>query len=255
MIGGMLEVRGVRFGGGRPAVIVPLTGTDAAELGAQADAVRAAGPDLVEWRVDLATGLGDLDDVVATGHLLVDRLGGLPLLVTIRSRAEGGAADPPGPAYLATLTALVRAGVADLVDVEVAAPDEVVAAALATARAAGVAVVASRHHVAGTPPRAALVATLRAMAERGADVCKVAVTPASVDDVLELLAACRTASLELDRPVIAIAMGELGVVSRLAGGVFGSAATFATVAGASAPGQLDLTTVRTALGWFQPGAP
>lgn len=244
----MLEIRGVRFDAARPAVVVPLTGGDSAELRAQAAAVREAAPDLVEWRVDLAQALtGDVDGQVLVGHQLVDALGGLPLLATVRSRAEGGrGADDPGE-RLATLAALISAGVADLVDVELDGGTDAVHRAVQLAHDAGVAVVLSNHDVAGTPPRAELLGRLRSMASAGADLCKIAVTPHDPGDVLELLGATWDASHELDRPVIAVSMGRLGVVSRLAGGVFGSVATFASVGRGSAPGQLDVAAVRAAL--------
>ncbi len=260
MIGPMLEVRGVRLGGGTPAVIVPLTGADTAALVAQAAAVRAAAPDLVEWRVDLVDLVGasaqraaaDLDALVSIGRQVVEGLDGLPLLVTIRTVAEGGRASAEPEAYLATLAALVGAGIADLVDVEVMLGEETVRRAVRLAHDVGVPVVASNHDVRATPAREELLRRLRLMVELGADVLKIAVTPLDAGDVLELLAATWAASRTLDRPVIAISMGELGVVTRLAGGVFGSAATFATVGPASAPGQRDIAQVRAALALFEP---
>jgi 3-dehydroquinate dehydratase-1 len=44
-----------------------------------------------------------------------------------------------------------------------------------------------------------------------------------------------------------MAMGGDGVVSRLVGGVFGSACTFASVGTASAPGQVPLAELRRVL--------
>ncbi len=260
MIGPMLEVRGVRLGGGRPAVIVPLTGADTAELVGQAAAVRAASPDLVEWRVDLVDLLGasaqpataDLDALVSIGRQVVEGLDGLPLLVTIRTVTEGGRASAEPEAYLAALAALVGAGIADLVDVEVMLGEDTVRRAVRLAHDVGVPVVASNHDVRATPARGELLRRLRLMVELGADVLKIAVTPLDAGDVLELLAATWAAGRTLDRPVIAISMGELGVVTRLAGGVFGSAATFATVGPASAPGQRDIAQVRAALALFEP---
>ena len=42
-----------------------------------------------------------------------------------------------------------------------------------------------------------------------------------------------------DTPVLTVAMGADGVLSRLAGEVFGSCMTFCTVNASSAPGQVD----------------
>ena len=44
-----------------------------------------------------------------------------------------------------------------------------------------------------------------------------------------------------------MSMSKTGVISRLAGEVFGSAATFGAVQKASAPGQISVTDLRTVL--------
>jgi len=82
----------------------------------------------------------------------------------------------------------------------------------------------------------------------GADICKIAVMPRSAADVLTLLDATRIMHEEYaDRPLITMSMGGLGVVSRIAGQVFGSAATFGMVGTASAPGQVDASELRALL--------
>ena len=44
-------------------------------------------------------------------------------------------------------------------------------------------------------------------------------------------------------PIITMAMGELGAVTRTAGALFGNAMTFASAGKASAPGQIDVHAV------------
>ena len=55
-----------------------------------------------------------------------------------------------------------------------------------------------------------------------------------------------------DRPIVTMSMGGLGVVSRLAGQVFGSAATFGMVGTASAPGQVGVADLKAALDLLDP---
>lgn len=241
-----VTVRGVTLGTGTPAVIVPLTARSTAELLEQAAPVVAAAPDLVEWRVDhLLAGGADLDAVVAAGRALMGALAGLPLLATIRTGAEGGELPMPGDEYLAVYRALLGAGVADLLDVELmhALAPEVIAAA----HDAHVPVVASNHDFDGTPAQAEIERRLLLMAERGADVLKIAVMPRSPEDVLTLLAATLAVRRQVEQPMITMSMAGTGVVSRLAGGVFGSAATFGTVGAASAPGQVEVEALRRTL--------
>lgn len=246
-----VDARGVRLGTGRPVVIVPLTSATPTALLADARAVAAAGPDVVEWRVDHLDDAAP-DTVVAAGHALVAALDGLPLLVTVRTAAEGGRAAVDDPAYEGLLLAVLAAGVPDLLDVEVGRDAGTVARLVARAHAAGVPVVGSSHDFAGTPEQDVIVARLLAMAQAGADVLKIAVMPRSPEDVLTLLAATCATARRTDRPLITMAMGELGVASRVAGGAFGSAATFGTVGAASAPGQVELGALRAALAVVHP---
>jgi 3-dehydroquinate dehydratase-1 len=71
--------------------------------------------------------------------------------------------------------------------------------------------------------------------------------PQSPEDVLRLLAVTKRMSQALPIPIVSISMGTLGVMSRIFGGVFGSAMTFATGAGESAPGQLPIKELREIL--------
>lgn len=241
-----VTVRGVTLGGGRTRVIVPLTATTPDALLAEAATVADAGPDLVEWRID---------PLLASGHDLTvadalrATLRELPLLVTLRTAAEGGQFDLTDPDYLDLLREALNTGVVDLLDVELARTTGT--AAVRAAHEAHVPVVMSEHHFDGTPTQSDLIAALDRMLAADADVAKIAVMPHSPVDVLTLLSATATVHARSDRPLISMAMGQLGAVSRIGGGVFGSAATFATVGAASAPGQPPLAEVRAALGLIE----
>ena len=146
-----------------------------------------------------------------------------------------------------TVAAVDAAGVS-AVDVEAALPRDVVEAVVDAAHAAGTPVVMSFHDLDGTPSRSAIVELLLLQQALGADVVKIATTPRTPEDVLMLLAATRDYADGPDaRPAITMAMGPLGVVSRIAGEAFGSAVTFGTVGAASAPGQVDAVALRATL--------
>ena len=240
------------IGAGAPAIVVPLVARDVADLAEQAAAARGAA-DVLEWRMDYTDDLSP-EAVLAAGRALVQAADGTPVLATYRTAAEGGArrlgtAGPDAPQgrdhdYVARYRALLAARLVDAVDIETALGDAVVAQVVAAAHEAGAVVVGSSHDTAGTPPTDQIVARLVGMADAGTDVCKVAVTPHSPDDVLTLLAASHAASRRLDQPLVTVAMGPLGVVTRLAGETFGSAATFGTVGPSSAPGQVDAVALR-----------
>jgi len=244
----VVRAKDVTIGNGVPAVIVPVLGATTAELRAEVVGLSGRRVDVVEWRVDHFAALADTPAVLDAARALTRLLGPVPLLVTCRTAGEGGAADLPPDAYGELLSALASSGAVDLLDVEHRRPPDVVAAALATARRHGVGVIASEHDFDATPPAEQIVVRLRAMQDLGADVAKIAVMPQTRADVLVLLDATREMTEEhAEIPVITMSMGPLGVVSRLAGHLFGSAATFASAGTASAPGQVEVEDLRSVL--------
>ena len=77
---------------------------------------------------------------------------------------------------------------------------------------------------------------------------KIAVMPQSKADVLTLLSATEEMATNFaDRPIITMSMAATGLISRLCGEVFGSAATFGAVDKASAPGQMNAKDLETIL--------
>lgn len=243
-----VTVQGVTLGEGRPAIIVPLTATTRADLLVEAAGLPQDGPDVVEWRADRCEALHRPDELLALGAELSRAIGGRPMLLTVRGTAEGGDGDLDGEAYAALLLAATEAGWPDLVDVELSRPEGVLRRVVDGAHRHGVPVVMSYHDFSATPPVDDLLDLVRRMRALGADVAKVAVMPHSPEDVLTVLTATRRATAEAPgEPVVTVAMGALGVVSRVGGGAFGSAATFASAGTGSAPGQPPVRGLRDAL--------
>ncbi len=106
--------------------------------------------------------------------------------------------------------------------------------------------IASSHEFHRTPPKEEMVLRLKKMEELGADAAKLAVMPENAGDVLALLTATVEADQKLEIPVVTMAMGRLGALSRISGMLTGSAMTFAAFGKASAPGQLSVEQVQTA---------
>ncbi len=242
-------------GGALPAVCIPLVGTTDEALLEQARAAAALQPDLLEWRVDFHEGIADAGRMVALAARVRQAAPGVPLLFTRRSPREGGQPSAlTGEQVVGLYRAVCAAGAAELVDFEMASDPRELAAVREAARAAGIGLLLSFHDFDRTPPAAELLGRLRQAADLGADIGKLAVMPRSPADVLALLQATLQASQELAIPVAGMAMGALGVASRVAGGVFGSALTFAVGQAASAPGQVPIAELRAALRVLRSGA-
>lgn len=243
-----VTVRGCRIGEGRPKVILPIVERTEAGILEKAVEFSTLKADCVEWRVDL---FGTPDDLRAVVHCLAklrvalkDKL----LLVTLRTREEGGNAPVSHKDYLHFIRTLLDTDCADLIDIEFFTAGADLPALIQDAHTAGVKVVCSSHDFHKTPPKAELVFRMTAMQLAGADLPKLAVMPQNRADVLELLAAtAEMADQHPETPVITMSMGALGAVSRLCGEAFGSAMTFANPGTASAPGQVRLDVVNAAL--------
>ena len=283
--------RSISAPGGLPAVAVSLTGPSLAQARSQARSAVDVGADVLELRVDLLEEAGalaapDLLDAATAAAQVLECLRGLgeviaadgadaadgtdddadvaaPLLLTCRTAAEGGRARLDDAAYTALLCSVLD-GLADwapecrpaAIDVEV--QRGCLPQICAQAHALDIDVVASFHDFEATPADEVLEEVLARMAREGADLAKIAVWPASADDVARLLGMCARATAgagegaDLGVPVAAMSMGALGSVSRVAP-AFGSALTFAVVpdeqgqSRASAPGQLPIQDVRRCL--------
>jgi 3-dehydroquinate dehydratase-1 len=214
--------------------------------------VAARQPDLLEWRVDFFAQLADAGEVLAAARELRQAAGGIPILFTRRAQREGG--QPMAlsePQVLALYETIAASGAVDAMDYEMGNQPGDVARVRALTRSHGLALVLSFHDFQRTPADDELDARFTQAHLLHADVAKLAVMPQSVADVHRLLGATLRASGRLPIPVISMAMGGLGAVSRLCGGVFGSALTFAVGSAASAPGQIPIADVRAALAVLQ----
>ena len=251
-----ITIRGLTLGAGRPKIIVPILAQTVEESARQAaQLIHNPAAELIELRLD---GLADpsaeamADALREVRQILGVRADSKPLLVTLRTKAEGGMLALDFDAYAARLDALLAAGGADLIDIEYSAGAGVRAALRTAAQAAGVFTVFSHHEFTATPPAAEMTNLLCAMGADGADIAKLAVMPAAPADVAALLLATAQAKAKMPgRPLITMSMGAAGAVSRVCGGAFGSAATFGAVTLASAPGQPGAAELHAALDALQ----
>jgi 3-dehydroquinate dehydratase-1 len=247
------RVLGTRHG---PMVCVPLVGRDRAGiLGEAASAVQLE-PDLIEWRADYFDRAAVADDVLALLGQIREASRGIPLIFTMRSQREGGEAVALDDARVAQLCADVcRSGLVALIDFEMSAPDEQIDKVRAAARDSGTRLILSYHNFDETPDLETLHGKFSGARALGGDIAKVAVMPRHPDDVLVLLAATLQASRDTGLPLISIAMGPMGALTRAIGWYFGSAVTFATAGESSAPGQLSVEAVRQILDVLQQHLP
>ena len=243
-----VKMRNMVLGEGMPKICVPIVASTKDGIIEEARNIKNLPADIVEWRVDWFENVFEFDKVQDVLKELRETLGDMPILMTFRTSKEGGEKSIDDEAYAELNIKAAETGLVDAVDVEVFTGDEVVKRIIEGAHAAGVKVVASNHDFDKTPDKDDIVGRLCKMQELGADVPKIAVMPQSKKDVLTLLAATEEMATEhADRPIITMSMAGTGVISRLAGEVFGSALTFGAAAKASAPGQMGVEDLKDVL--------
>lgn len=240
----MYSIRTIDLSVNPPKVCVPVFGRDAASLRESCLSAKDAPFDVIEWRADFWADLSALDEAL----FLVRRLlPSAPLLATFRTKEEGGERAVCDDAYFSILHRFITSGIADAVDVEYFHDPKARQAAIVLALAHSITPIVSSHNFKETPSEGELEALLESLVETGG-VGKLAVMPHTPEDVLALLSA--TLSIKnrhRDLPLITMAMGPLGMITRLAGETFGSALTFGTAKAASAPGQLPARALKEIL--------
>lgn len=243
-----LIIKNLTIGEGTPKIIVPLVGGTDEAIFQEAAYVKKLTPDVIEWRVDTYENVEDTAAVIEMLARLRAIFKEELILFTFRSHKEGGKKEISEEYYIELNHAAILTKNIDLVDVELFNEEKVIRAILDLAKEKGVYVIMSNHDFLKTPAKAEIVARLRKMQEYGADIPKIAVMPQSIDDVIVLLEATHTMKTQYaERPIITMSMGGNGVISRLAGEVFGSAFTFAAGKEASAPGQIPVAELRAIL--------
>ncbi|WP_373383348.1 3-dehydroquinate dehydratase [Weissella confusa] len=219
----------------RPLIAVPVMGETVNDVLVMLEQANESQTDVIEWRVDYLTDPGELQaSQMQTIAFNADKL----LIVTWRTTAEGGQEDFDSIAYHWVYQLAIASRVA-AVDVEVALLEEV-GDVVEDAQSQGITVIGSRHYFDATP--ADLDAELQSMVATSVDVVKLAVMPNDSGDVQRLLDATKVANQT--KPLITMAMGELGQRSRFEGYQYGSQLTFASLGESSAPGQPSVTQLK-----------
>jgi 3-dehydroquinate dehydratase/shikimate dehydrogenase len=227
-------------------IAIPLVSADP-PLDAQLRAAQAAGADLVELR-------GDCIANVPAVRALLAQPRGLPVLVTIRSAAEGGAWTGDESERIALLEELAALR-PDYLDVEYATwqrsralrkrVGQVLRPTATAARRTQL--ILSHHDLQETP--ADLAPIFDELTATPADVIKAVFTARDTTDASRVLTQLRARAAR--RAMIALAMGEAGLATRVLARKFGARLTFASLTPEhpSASGQPTIHDLRSIYRW------
>ncbi|MGJ9459155.1 type I 3-dehydroquinate dehydratase [Oceanobacillus sp. CF4.6] len=243
-----VKVKDVVIGEGMPKICVPIVGTTIEELKEEAIFLKSVEFDILEWRVDFFEAVEDIEKVKEALHEVRLVLPDTPLIFTFRSAKEGGEREVSTAYYVELNRIIAETREVDIIDVELFKDKKDVQNLIETAHHHHIFVIISNHDFHKTPAKNEIISRLQRAQELGGDLPKIAVMPTSTVDVLTLLDATRIMMEEYaDRPIITMSMSGKGVISRIAGEIFGSALTFGAAKKASAPGQVDVVELRNTM--------
>lgn len=187
------------------------------------------GADVLEFRID-ALKNPDINEIKDTIREI-----NFPMIATNRISTEGGAFNGSEEERFNILYECCD--LVDYVDIELQSSDEYIKQIHDT----GVKTIVSYHDFEKTPDLNEIMYIVEKEQELG-DIAKVAFMPQDLEDTLTILAV-----LSHCENTIAISMGDLGSYTRVMASKFDSPITFAAGTDVTAPGQIDIETMRALL--------
>ena len=236
----MLKVKNREIGVGKPLVCVSVM--DEERLGIVDEIKRLVenGVEMVEWRVDAFSGVKSPNAVRQVLQEIAPIVKDTILVFTFRSKEQGGECSLSSEKVYDLHQVAAESRVVDFIDVEYFYTEDA-DVEIYNLQKMGVKVITSHHDFHETPSSDVLFMLLEQMNHSNADIVKMAMMPNSTEDVLRLLEETNHFHKRYPKqPLITMAMGKLGVISRVAGETFGSCVTFGAGKNASAPGQIEM---------------
>ena len=225
-----IEIKGVIIGEGKPKVCVPIVESHDEAILNKLKEFNELEVDMIELRIDFYENIHQ-EDALRNLFLNIAALQiQKPVILTIRTAAEGGEVEIDPKDYFNVYKLAVEANAFDIYDVELALGTNMAIELRTLIHDAGKYMLMSSHNFDRTPEVDSLMQKFRSMDSLEADIMKVAGMPEDYQDLLNEYA---------QKPIVTMSMSSIGLTSRLVGEQFGSAITFATVGKASAPGQID----------------
>lgn len=243
----MLKVKNKVLGSGKPLICISVMDSEKDEIIAEVKRLIENGAEMIEWRVDAFSGVKSPNAVREVLHEVAPHIKDTIFVFTFRSKEQGGMCSLASEKVYDLHQVAAESKVVDFIDVEYFYTEDA-DVEVYTLQKMGTKVITSHHDFHETPSSDVLFMLLEQMNHSNADIVKLAMMPNSTEDVLRLLTETNHFHKRYPKqPLITMAMGKLGVISRVAGETFGSCVTFGAGKNASAPGQVEMTKLQQIL--------
>lgn len=240
-------VKNKELGAGKPLICVSVMENDKDTVVAEVKRLISDGAEMIEWRVDAFSGVESPNAVREVLAEVAPLITETIFVFTFRSKEQGGERSLAHEKVYDLHQVAAESKVVDFIDLEYFYTEDA-DAEVYTLQKMGAKVITSHHDFHETPSSDVLFMLLEQMKHSKADVVKLAMMPNTSEDVLRLLEETNHFHKRYpEQPLITMAMGKLGMVSRISGEIFGSCVTFGAGKNASAPGQIPMAELRQIL--------
>ena len=232
-------IKGIKISSDYPVICIPIMEKEENQVIDTIEKYIKSKAKMIEWRIDQADFINDPEAIKRVFERIKSICTKTVLIATVRTIDEGGSFDDGDEIKYAELLELIAGSkVCDIIDVEYMKLRRM-PGIFQTIRKNNSKVLISYHNFSETPDSKKAFDMLSDMQHTGADIVKLACMPHSEDDCLRIMSVTSDFRDKYpDTPIIAISMGNIGILSRIAGEIYGSCITFASGDRASAPGQI-----------------
>lgn len=224
------------------ASCIPLISINKKDLLADVEAEVNNGCDFLEWRRDHFMKGENISQVEEFDILkeIKKRMTTQGLIYTYRSHLEGGVFQTSDAIREVGIQTAIESNLVDYIDVELDSDNAFLGRIISDLKSNKTQWIVSHHNFDKTPSAEEIENIYASMENSGGDVLKLAVMPHSPEDIRHLMKATLTHNESTEKPMIAIAMGVFGGITRIATELCGGSLTYAAGIGRTAPGQLSL---------------
>ena len=231
----MIKIRNARLGK------IPKIAITVADKG-DGKLIKSLYADILEIRVDQfkKSEPNYVRDIIASKKKI-----GVPLILTVRSKEEGGQKSITDKAKLNIFKENISS--VDAIDIELASP--ILTDIVKLAKKNKKTIIISWHNFKSTPNEKILKGVLVKAKKSGAHIVKIAAKANKMDDVINLAEFTRENKA---KNLIVISLGDIGSISRLLFPMLGSLITYAYIKKPSGLGQVPLKDLRDHLHLYCP---
>ncbi len=223
--------------GEKPLIAIPV---DDKEFEKNVDMAKEKGADIIELRIDQFKDRNINYILDKVSYIKQLELG---IIATVRSAKEGGTHISD---YERERIFKAVAPEVDIIDIELTS-ETLREKVIKIAKENNVLALVSYHDFEKTPSEEEIQKVIDKSVSIGADIVKYAFKVKSKEDVSRIM--CITAKNK-DKKLVAIGMGELGRITRVAGFFFGSVITYSHIGVAFAPGQIEIEKLKDELEFY-----